>query len=208
MNLNFNKTNLPFNIFISKKGFTIVEVSILFVIFLIVAFLVAPLSLDNSMQEKNASKWREVQNDFQNIFDSVNLQKNNRNFVFAEAFNLVMNGEIQADIEPYKITFLKGTLPSEEYIFTDFKQTNKNATLAYKIYEKPQTDALGIIMYDVNGIIGPNTWGKDVFGYNIYPDRLEPFCKQDPINVQKQDCSKSGTGLCCSNSYLNGGKLN
>ena len=35
-----------------KKGFTIVEVSILFVIFLIVAFLVAPLSLDDTMQAK------------------------------------------------------------------------------------------------------------------------------------------------------------
>ena len=35
-----------------KKGFTIVEVSILFVIFLIVAFLVAPLSLDDTKQAK------------------------------------------------------------------------------------------------------------------------------------------------------------
>ena len=51
-----------------KRAFTIVEVSILFVIFLIVAFLVAPLSLDDSMQAKNTSKWRNVQEDFSNIF--------------------------------------------------------------------------------------------------------------------------------------------
>ena len=46
-----------------KKGFTIVEVSILFVIFLIVAFLVAPLSLNDTMQAKNISRWRNVQAD-------------------------------------------------------------------------------------------------------------------------------------------------
>ena len=47
-----------------KNGFTIVEVSILFVIFLIVAFLVAPLSLDDSRQAKNTSRWRSVQEEF------------------------------------------------------------------------------------------------------------------------------------------------
>ena len=50
-----------------KKAFTIVEVSILFVIFLIVAFLVAPLSLDDSLQAKNASRWRNVQSDFMQL---------------------------------------------------------------------------------------------------------------------------------------------
>ena len=196
--------NLDFN----KKGFTIVEVSILFVIFLIVAFLVAPLSLDNSKQENDISRWRGVQNDFQNLFYSVNSQKNNENFVFEEIFDLVMNGEIQADIEPYKITYLNGALPSEEYLFTNFKYTNGKAVVAYKIYKTPQADSLGMIMYDVNGITGPNTWGKDVFGYNIYSDRLEPFCKNDSLQKQKQICSRTGTGLCCSTYYLNGGRLN
>ena len=54
-----------------KKGFTIIEVSILFVIFLIVAFLVAPLSLDDTMQAKNNSLWRSVQSDFVNVFYSI-----------------------------------------------------------------------------------------------------------------------------------------
>ncbi len=194
--------------FNNKKGFTIVEVSILFVIFLIVAFLVVPLSLDNSKQEKDISRWRGVQNDFQNIIYSVNIQKSDDNFVFADAFNLVMNGEVQADIDPYKITYYNGALPDEEYKFNDFKYTNGKATVAYKIYETPQSDLYGVMMYDVNGFMGPNTWGKDVFGYNIYSDRLEPFCRQDSLQKQKQDCSRTGTGLCCSNYYLIGGNIN
>jgi type II secretory pathway pseudopilin PulG len=57
-----------------KKGFTLVEVSILFVIFLIVAFLVAPLSLDDTMQAKHTSKWRNVQLEFSNIYYSINTE--------------------------------------------------------------------------------------------------------------------------------------
>ena len=90
----------------------------------------------------------------------------------------------------------------------NFKQTYSNATLAYTLYTEPQNGAYGVLMYDVNGQVGPNKWGKDVFGFNIYQDRFEPFCKNDSIVVQKQDCSRNGTGLCCSNFYLIGGKLN
>ena len=62
---------------IMKNAFTIVEVSILLVIFLIVAFLVAPLSLDDTKQAKNTSAWRNVQTEFANIFYSINTQKDN-----------------------------------------------------------------------------------------------------------------------------------
>ena len=51
-----------------KRGFTLVEVSILFVIFLIVAFLVAPLSMDDTVQANYTSRWKNVQSDFSNIF--------------------------------------------------------------------------------------------------------------------------------------------
>lgn len=191
-----------------KKGFTIVEVSILFVIFLIVAFLVAPLSLDDTMQAKNASRWRKVQSDFMNIYYSIETQKDIHDFDFNSAFESVIVGELKADVQPYKITYMNGTFPSGEYRFTDFKQTYSNATVSYKLYDNPKTGALGIMMYDVNGSIGPNVWGKDVFGYNIYTDKFEPFCKNDAVAVQKQDCSKAGSGLCCSNYYLIGGSFN
>ncbi len=194
---------------LSKSGFTIVEVSILFVIFLIVAFLVAPLSLNDSMQEKNESRWRKVQGDFQNIFYSVNIQKDAPDFVFNDAFNSVMKGQIKSDTDTYRISYLNGTFPSGKYRFTDFKQTYSNAVISYKLYDTVQDGIIGVLMYDINGQSGPNVWGKDVFGFNIYDDRFEPFCKNDPIAIQKQDCSKSGgNGLCCSNYCLIGGTLN
>ena len=58
-----------------RRGFTLVEVSILLVIFLIVALLVAPMSLDDTRQARNTSRWRNVQIEFSNIFYSPDLQK-------------------------------------------------------------------------------------------------------------------------------------
>lgn len=190
-----------------KKGFTIIEVSILFVIFLIVAFLVAPLSLDDTMQAKNTSKWRNVQSDFANIFYSINTQKEEDNSSFIRAFNEIMETEVKGSAKPYKITFKNGTYPNNTYRFKDFKTTFSNATLAVKMFDTPKGSLLGMLMYDVNGQTGPNVWGKDVFGLNIYNDKFEPFCKNDTMSIQKQDCSNNGSGLCCSNYYLLGGSF-
>lgn len=191
-----------------KKGFTIVEVSILFVIFLIVAFLVVPLSLDDSLQARNASRWRKVQSDFENILYSINVNSDSDKFDFISSFQNVIKGEIKEDADLYKITYMNGSLPGGVYNFNEFKRTYSNATIAYKLYPESNNGPLGVIMYDVNGEIGPNSWGKDIFGYNIYKDRFEPFCKAESVKYQKQDCSKTGKGICCSNYYLIGGSLN
>ena len=190
-----------------KYGFTIVEVSILFVIFLIVAFLVAPLSLDDTKQAKNTSKWRGVQNDFTNIFYSVNTNREENKTEFKEAFLKVLENDMKNDMKSYRITFLNGTYPNDTYRFKDYKNTYSNATLSVKLFESEQDNLRGVLMYDVNGKSGPNVWGKDVYGMNIYEDRFEPFCKSEPIIEQKQDCSKNGTGLCCSSYYLMGGNF-
>ena len=190
-----------------KRGFTIVEVSILLVIFLIVAILVAPMSLDDTIQAKNTSRWRNVQTDFSNIFYSINTQKTEKDLDIAAVFDSVLSNEIKGNVKPYKITFLNGTYPNNTYRFSDYKLTQADSVLAYKFYDKPQKGLWGVFMYDVNGTSGPNQWGKDVFGYHIYSDRFEPFGKNESINYQKQDCSKNGTGLCCSNYYLIGGSF-
>ena len=190
-----------------KQGFTIVEVSILFVIFLIVAFLVVPLSLDDTMQAKNTAIWKNVQTEFANIFYSINVQKEKNGFDFSKAFADVINIELKESIAPYKISFLNGTPTSERYTFDNYKRSIADRVVAYKFLDEPEGDLIGYLMYDVNGSVGPNVWGKDVFGLNIYSDRFEPFCKNDTFSIQKQECGKDGTGLCCSNYYLIGGKF-
>ena len=190
-----------------KKAFTIVEVSILFVIFLIVAFLVAPLSLNDKVNEKNISRWKDVQPDFSNIFYSINLKKDEEGFDFQKSFEDIMNAEFKGEIKPYKITYMNGTFPNATYRFNDYRQTIANATVAYKLLDDQNSSLKGLLMYDVNGSMGPNVWGKDVFGFNIYADKFEPFCKNNSVSTQRQDCDSNGTGLCCSNYYLTGGNF-
>ena len=190
-----------------KRGFTLVEVSILFVIFLIVAFLVAPLSMDDTVQANFTSRWKNVQSDFSNIFYSINTQKDSKDFDLHTAFAEVITGQVKNDVDAYKINFLNGTYPNITYRFSNFMQTQANSTIAYKFFNKPQDGVIGILLYDINGSRRPNIWGKDVFGFNIYSDRFEPFCKEKSISEQKSDCSKNGTGLCCSSYYLQGGSF-
>ena len=190
-----------------KKAFTIVEVSILFVIFLIVAFLVAPLSLNDTVKTRNISRWSSVQPDFSNIFYTINLKKDEPDFNFTDIFNEVMNAEFKGEIKPYKITYMNGTFPNATYRFSDYRQTLGNATVSYKLFSDKNSSLKGLLMYDVNGSMGPNVWGKDVFGFNIYEDKFEPFCKNNSVSAQRQDCDTNGTGLCCSNYYLTGGNF-
>lgn len=188
-----------------KKGFTIVEVSILFVIFLIVAFLVAPLSLDDTKQAKYTSRWRNVQQNFTNIFYTINTSKDYTSVPLTATIDNVLENEVKDTIKPYKIIYMNGSVLAPEHQFEIFKQTYSNATVATKFFTEPQNDVIGILLYDVNGKIGPNTWGKDVFGLDIYTDRFEPIGKSFTLKEQKQDCSRSGKGLYCSNYYLIGG---
>ena len=118
-----------------------------------------------------------------------------------------MKNELKGETTPYKIVFKNGTYPNNTYRFKNFQTTFSNATLAVKMFDEPNGALLGMLMYDVKGTTGPNVWGKDVFGLNIYKDKFEPFCKNDTISTQKQDCSKNGSGLCCSNYFLIGGSF-
>ena len=58
-----------------------------------------------------------------------------------------------------------------------------------------------------------STWSQNVFDKFVnvknftIDDKFEPFCKNESISKQKQECSKHGSGLCCSNYYLIGGSF-
>ncbi len=190
-----------------KKGFTILEVSILFVIFLIVAFLVAPLSLDDTIQAKNTSRWRAVQQDFSNIVYSIENLMTDEDKNFNEAINIILDRETKGHVQNYKISYLNGSTPEKLHTFDNLKNTYSNAVIGIKIYNNGNDEIEGLLMYDVNGPNGPNIWGKDVFGYNIYDNEFKPFCKTESLTSQKRDCSKGGTGICCSNYYLIGGNF-
>ena len=122
-----------------------------------------------------------------------------------QMLNSILADETSNTIKPYNISFLNNSIHEDKYQFDDYKLTHSNAMISVKYFDKNENGILGILVYDVNGNKKPNTWGKDVFGLNIYNDRFEPFCKEYTVDQQKQDCSRHGSGLCCSNYYLIGG---
>lgn len=81
-----------------------------------------------------------------------------------------------------------------------------NGSLAYFIFWNPacnRTEAglqtvCGNITVDVNGFNKPNTYGKDIFGFNVMPNRLLP----NGANGQVYPATGWGSGLGLSATYL------
>lgn len=65
----------------------------------------------------------------------------------------------------------------------------------------------GIILFDMNGIKSPNRLGLDVFGANIYRDRIEPFGSGLSYEENQINCRRLETGVTCSKFYLMGGQF-
>lgn len=194
-----------------KKAFTLVEVVILLVIFVMVALLVIPLSIDDTIQARNVSKWKQVQNDFLEIPTSIKTFSNSQEITVQNFVAALVKIHPLNKVVSYKIKYMNGEPVKKDYVFNEIYNTDSNATLAFKWYSNPKIEPhtnriiIGILMYDVNGKSGPNVWGKDVFGMNIYKDKLEPFGSAASNDEVEFDCSRQGTGMYCSSYYINNG---
>ena len=72
-------------------------------------------------------------------------------------------------------------------------------------YFKVQVDTGGmiiVIIFDINGDKGPNTFGKDIFAL-LYTDKgIIPSYRDATGSQINSDCSSSGTGYSCIMKYL------
>lgn len=195
-----------------EKGFTLTEVIILFVIFITVAILVVPLSIDDAITKNSTSKWKRVQSSLSSIpITMMNSSsfKQNQDTSYDDFMLSVKKVFPLKNVVKYKIKYMNGEIPSEQYTFEEIYNTDNGATIAFKWFpetsnEKGEDKIDGMIMYDVNGKRGPNVWGKDIFGVDLYDNKIEPFGKhQDPVTIES-DCSRQGTGVYCSYYYIVG----
>lgn len=194
-----------------EDGFTLVEVVILFIIFLVVAVLIVPLSVEDAVNTKNTAKWQRVQSGFSSIPISIMHSQNYKrdgSIIVEDFMAALIKIHPLKDVENYKIKYLNGEQPDEKYTFPEIYNTNNGATIAFIWYgdtnkKVGEDKVIGMIMYDVNGKRGPNVWGKDVYGLNLYTNKVEPIGKgEDPMTVEN-DCSRQGTGVYCSFAVLN-----
>ena len=95
----------------------------------------------------------------------------------------------------------------QTYFFDEFYFAENNSIVGIKDIQSNKTDdVLFLMMFDMNGILPPNKWGKDIFGINIYDGgEIQPFGFDMDMPALKKDCSETGTGVTCSYYYKIGG---
>lgn len=194
-----------------KDGFTLIEVIILFIIFITVAILIVPLSVDDVILAKNVEKWKQSQLSFSTIPISMKNCENAKNgnpLDIQDFMAALVKVYPLKKVVNYKVKYFNGEHPADEDCFSDVYLTNNNATIAFKWLNKnskTEPDAVIVkVMYDVNGKSGPNVWGKDIFGLDVYKDNILPFgANMDDMSIEV-DCSRQGTGKYFSYKYLLG----
>ncbi len=187
----------------TKRGFTIIEISILAVILIIVGCLIIPFSIDDTRQASRVLEWRALQDRINHAFAASVVYGAKDNRELEEYIMKSVSDSEYKKIEPYKIKYMNGRPAAGIGDFTGVYEIGTDNVIGFRW----NSDKEGVMFYDINGKKGPNRWGKDVFGVNIYPDKIEPLCAQKSHEEIRTDCSKGGTGCCCSYYYLVGGNF-
>lgn len=195
----------------------------LFAIFAIFILLL-PTTIQNARQASLISKWNEKYNRVNYMFSVLNTHANE------DIIKSLKNAQTQAEksrlmillMQPY-LRISSDNVPKRHYrprylnnnkikkndlyYFEDFYFAENSTIIGIKdLIQEKDTDPLYMLMFDINGLIPPNRWGKDVFGINIYSQgHIEPFGKQFGMDELRADCSDKGLGINCSYYYIIGG---
>lgn len=210
-----------------KKRFWKIEYSItIFVIFAIILLLL-PSSFISSKEATYIHKWNETYNKVDYMFTAMTAQANEN---IVKGFHRAKTNE---EREQLMITLVKPYLriQEEDALKTKYKQYYMNGNKVNlkdqfyfdKLYNSNNGQIIGIkdikdediyhpgflMLFDMNGLKGPNTWGKDIYGINIFVDgKITPIGSGWNIDDVKKDCSETGTGVSCSYYYRIGGEFN
>lgn len=195
----------------------------LFAIFAIVILLL-PTTIQNARQASLISRWNEKYNRVSYMFSVLNthanediiksLKKASTNEEKSRLMILLMQPYLRISpnnvpVKRYRPKYMNNSRIAKDqtYYFDDFYFAENNTIIGIKDLEQDNDDdPMFMLMFDLNGLLPPNRWGKDIFGVNIYSQgRIEPFGKQFDIPELKVDCSEQGLGINCSYYYIIGG---
>lgn len=186
--------------------------------------LFIPTSLQSTVQANFISKWKDYYSKIVYMQDVIlKHEKTNILTSFKRAKNAEEREELfRTLVKPYlrlsdtkvpkryHVKFMNNTpVPKNSlYYFTDYYFSDKNMIVGIKdVPNVVGTENIFIMMVDVNGVLPPNTWGKDVFGAKVYADKTEPLGAGLGLSQMKDDCSQDGTGVACSYYYKIGGSF-
>ena len=119
-----------------------------------------------------------------------------------EANNLIKN---------YKPQYMNGKPVDKKdfWHFDKFHKSESGLIVGIKDIENENTlEPAFMMLVDMNGIKAPNTWGRDIYGVDIYADgKVRPLGYNWEVDKLKKDCSSTGTGISCSHFYRIGGEF-
>ncbi len=201
------------------------EYSILaFVIFTVVILLV-PISFTNTRQANFIAKWNEKYNRVEYMFSVINAHitddiiKSYHHAKDSESREKILTLlvkpylRLNTDRYPYKRhyrpRYKNGTrvIKGQDYYFDELYYAENNSIVGIKdINTQKNSDIFFRMMFDINGLLPPNVWGKDIYGVNIYEGgKIKAFGEDVDLEHLKSDCSDMGTGVYCSYYYKIGG---
>ena len=195
----------------------------LFAIFAIFVLLL-PTTIQNANQASLISKWNEKYNSVNYMFSVLNkhssediiksLKKAETDEERSHLMILLVQPYLRISKSGitnrhYKPRYMNKSRISKdsEFYFNDFYYTENNTIIGIKdLEQKTPDDPMFMMMFDINGLMPPNRWGKDIFGVNIFStEHIEPFGANLDLSELKTDCSDKGLGVNCSYYYIIGG---
>ena len=210
-----------------KKRFWKIEYSLTIIVIFAVALMLIPTQLITSKEASFISKWNDTYHKMEYIFSAMNAQADSE---ILKSFKRAKDNHAREElmknlVKPYlRITesdaitkkyiphFMNGVKinTNHEYYFEKFYLTKNGSIIGIKdIKDNDIFHPAFIMSFDMNGLKGPNCWGKDIFGVNIFVDgKINPIGTGWDTEELKKDCSETGTGVSCSYYYRIGGDFN
>ena len=208
-----------------KKHFWKIEYSITLFVLIGFLMLLIPLKFENYLQAMMITQWKDSYKKITYTFNVINTQKNDE-IIKSFSKNHLEQRErmLKYLIKPYlrlhsmeripwryKPKYLNGTrVGKKDDFYFDELYFNERTIVGIKdILNNKENDAWFMMMVDINGLLPPNRWGKDIYGVYIYDEgKVVPFGYDKSMDKLQSECSKNSKGLTCSYYYLIGGEFN
>ena len=208
----------------AKSKFWKLEYTVTLLVIFTIVLLLIPFDWENTMQANYISRWIDKYSRLEYMFKVINAHESNE---IIKGFRRAKTPQEREQIlitlikpyfrihkeklpKRYGIKFMNKTRVTNKsrYYFEDFYFSDNRMIVGIKdLAGENPNDPGFMIMFDINGILPPNTWGKDIYGVNIYENGLAPFGENLTNDELKHDCSPSGTGVGCSYYYKIGGSF-
>ena len=203
-----------------------IEYSVTLLIVIGLILLLIPMTFFGTKEANYISKWNEVYNKVEYMFTAMvaqaddnivrNLHRAQTNDEREQLMIKLVNPYLRINegdevSSRYKPRYLNGNLVhhNDDYYFEKMYISKNSIVVGLKDIQNKDIFHPGfLMMFDVNGTKAPNTWGKDIYGINIFIDgKISPLGYGWDIALVKEDCSKKGRGISCSHYYRIGGEF-